>query len=94
MRTTTQEKLDHYLELLNQLKGKVSDEASAVRILGEIAKDERMDQMREDRESMNGEPATSKQLQYLKALGIQATPGLTKRQASKLIDNATNAEEG
>jgi phage gp16-like protein len=93
MKTSIQAKVDHYLELLEQLKGKVSDEGSAVRILSEIAKDERMDQMREEREGMNGEPATTKQLQYMKTLGVEIAPGLTKRQASKLIDHAAMGQE-
>ena len=78
---------------MNEIKAKVSDEASAVRILGEVAKDVRMEQMREEREVMNGEPATIKQLQYLKSLGVQIAPGLTKKQASRLIDNASTGQE-
>ena len=93
MRASMQERVDHYLELLEQLKGKVSDEGSAVRILSEISKDVRMEQIKEEREGMNGEPATMKQLQYLKTLGIQVSPGLTKRQASRLIDNAAMGQE-
>ena len=93
MKASIQAKVDHYLELLEQLKGKVSDEGSAVRILSEIAKDERMDQMREERELMNGEPATGRQLQYLKTLGIQIAPGLTKKQASKLIGHGAMGQE-
>ena len=93
MKASIQAKVDHYLELLEQLKGKVSDEGSAVRILGEIAKDERMSQMREERESMNGEAATTKQLQYLRTLGVEIAPGLTKKQASRLIDNAASGPE-
>jgi len=93
MNSNTQSKVDHYLELLNALKEKVSDEGNAVRILAEISKDQRMDQMREERESMNGEPATTKQLQYLKTLGVQVAPGLTKKQASRLIDGAATGRE-
>jgi hypothetical protein len=52
-----------------------------------------MEQIREEREGMNGEPATMKQLQYLKTLGMQVSPGLTKRQASRLIDNAAMGQE-
>lgn len=93
MKASIQAKVERYLEVLNEIKGKVEDEGSAVRILSEIAKDERMDQMREDREMMNGEPASMRQLQYLKTLGIQIAPGLTKKQASKLIDNAAMGQE-
>jgi len=93
MKASIQAKVDQYLELLQQLKSKVSDEGAAVRILNEVAKDVRMEQIREEREGMNGEPATMKQLQYLKTLGMQVSPGLTKRQASRLIDNAAMGQE-
>ena len=93
MKTNIQTKVDNYLEILNEIKAKVSDEGSAVRILSEVAKDVRMEQIREERESMNGEPATTKQLQYLKTLGVQVNPGLTKRQASRLIDNAAMGQD-
>lgn len=93
MKANIQTKVESYLEILNEIKAKVSDEASAVRILGEVAKDVRMEQMREEREGMNGEPATAKQLQYLKTLGVQVAPGVTKKQASRLIDNATTGQD-
>ena len=92
MKPSMQTKLEHYLELLNVIKSKATDEATAVTILGEIAKDERVDQMREEREIRNGEPATRRQLEYLKALGVQVKPGLTKREASMLIDEAIEKE--
>jgi len=51
-----------------------------------------MDQMREEREVRNNGPATSRQLGYLNVLGVETTPGLTKREASRLIDGAVAKE--
>ena len=83
-----QARLDHYLGLLKEIKGQVSDEQTAVRILGEVAKDERMQQIRHERESANAGPATQKQIDYLKSLGVKVKSGLTKSDASAMIDEA------
>ena len=48
--------------------------------------------MREEREVRNNGPATSRQLGYLNVLGVETTPGLTKREASRLIDGAVAKE--
>ena len=52
-------------------------------IVSEVAKDERMEQIKEDR---NGHPATAKQLPFLKGLGVEIPAGLSKKEASVLID--------
>ena len=89
MNTSTQAKLDQYLDLYDEIKQKVrGDERAALMMLQELTKDRRMEEIREERELKNGEPVTSKQLEYLKVLGVEITPGLTKKQASILIDNA------
>ena len=36
----------------------------------------------------NGEPATGKQIAYLRNLGVKAPKGLSKQEASALIDEA------
>ena len=68
------------------IKDKTGDERIAMTMMQEISKDRRMDEMREEREIKNGEPVTTKQLKFMKKLGIEAQPGLTKKQASMLID--------
>jgi len=85
MKTTVEARLEHYLDLLEEIKDKVGDELFALRILGEIAKDERMEQIREERNNRT-EPATTRQLQFMKRLGIEVPPGCTKAEASRLID--------
>ena len=81
-------KLDEYVGLLGELKAKVQDEQTAARILSEIARDLRMEQISRERGRSPGSNglATSAQLGYLKRLNVQVTPGLTKQQASALID--------
>ena len=81
-------KVDKYFDLLAEIKTKVQDELAAVRILSEIARDLRMEQISKERGRNGGSDglATSAQLRYLKRLGVQVTPGLSKQQASALID--------
>jgi hypothetical protein len=88
MENALQPKIDNYLDLLDKIKAKVQDERTAVSLLSEICKDNRMEQMRKEREQQASEPASRKQIQYLKKLGvdIHEYPKLTKEQASKLID--------
>ena len=83
---------EKYIALFDEIKKRVGDERIAQTILSEVNKDRRMSVMKEEREEKNGEPATAKQLQYLKNLGVETTPGLTKKQASILIDNALDKE--
>jgi hypothetical protein len=85
--------VDKYLELFQEIRQKVGDDIVARTVMQEVAKDRRMDEIREERELRNGEPATTRQVQYLKRLGVELAPGLTKKQASLLIDNALAEEE-
>ena len=62
-------KVEKYLETFGEIRNKVADDRVALAILTETAKDRRMDEMREEREARNGEPATTRQLQFLKKLG-------------------------
>ena len=84
------EKLDTYINLYNEIKEKVQDEQLAATILKEIAKDRRMMEIAAKNNGSANEPATPKQIGYLKKLGVKIEPGLTKQKASELIDNAVN----
>ena len=88
MKETMKAKLEEYLGLMNELKGKVADEQTAARIMSEIARDLRMEQISKERGRSGGSNglATPAQLRYLKKLNVQVTTGLTKQQASALID--------
>ena len=102
MERTSQSELERYLKLLDSIKARVEDERTAVVILQELNKDRRMASIREERQNGNGhssanseqedQPATEKQLAYLRKLGASPSEGLTKHQASKLIDEALEKE--
>jgi hypothetical protein len=82
-----------YLEALQGIKQKVTDERTAMTILQEVNKDIRMAQIREERSAGPFEPkvevdypATGRQRSFLNRLGVRAPENLTKREASALID--------
>jgi len=83
-----QKRLNLYLEALEEARKRVGDEQVAIAIIHEVAKDVRMERMRMEREASNGQPATPKQLEYLKSLGVSAPEGVTKKEASRMIDEA------
>ena len=87
MEFNVQSKMDEYLELLEQIKQKTTDERTAVSVLQEISKDRRSVEIREERQAKNAEPATDKQKQFMKKLNIQFPENVTKHEASVLIDD-------
>lgn len=83
----TKQKLDSYVELLNEIKEKTeNDQTTAIAILAEVAKDQRMERMIEERQARNNEPATFKQKKFMDDLGIKYPRNVTKQEASELID--------
>jgi hypothetical protein len=91
MKFDVQSKLDEYLRLLEQIKQKTNDERTAVALLQEVSKDRRSAEIREERETKNGDtvdsqPATEKQKQFMKKLGIKFPATVTKQEASLMID--------
>lgn len=87
MKKNIQGKLDGYLQLLDGIRARVDDERTALALLQEISKDRRMEKIKEEQNSRNGnEPATGKQKNFMSRLGIEFADDITKRQASFLID--------
>jgi hypothetical protein len=91
MKFDMQSKLDEYLRLLEQIKQRTTDERTAVSLLQEVSKDRRSAEIREERETKNGDdtesqPATEKQKQFMKKLGIKFPATVTKQEASLMID--------
>lgn len=80
-----EQKLEGYLSILARIKTKVQDERTAVSLLQEISKDIRMEQIKEEREAKNGEPATDKQKKLMAELGIKCPKGITKKEASAML---------
>jgi len=87
MEANIQDKLDSYLELFEQIKQKTQgDDKIALSLLTEISKDRRMEEIRQEKEARNGEPATEKQKKFMKKLGMDCPKNATKKEASVLID--------
>ena len=91
MKFDVQSKLDEYLRLLEQIKQKTTDERTAVALLQEVSKDRRSAEIREERETkdshtVDSQPATEKQKQFMKKLGIKFPATVTKQEASLMID--------
>ena len=86
----------HYLKLFEEVKAKVSDDAVAMAIVEQVGKDSRVEKMSglrsgnvQGRTAEVGEqPATEKQLGFLRRLNVDIPAGLSKREASRLIDEA------
>lgn len=86
MDTETHQRLNGYVALFELISDKVDNDAATVAILQEMAKDRRAQQMREERESQNSRPATDRQKNFMKKLGIKFPVAVTKQEASVLID--------
>ena len=86
MEQNIKEKLDSYLELLNEINEKTQSEPEKIAILAEIAKDQRVERMIEEREARNNAPATFKQRKFMDDLGIKYPKSISKQEASALID--------
>jgi hypothetical protein len=61
-------------------------------IFQEMAKDIRGNQFRKEREQKANGSASEKQKAYLRRLGVEFSPGITREEASKLIDEAVERE--
>lgn len=88
-----QERMAHYLDLFEEVRNRTSSDAAAASIINQIGKDTRMQAIMDERRntpgSMNGNgdvPATTKQLSFMRQLGLDVPAGLTKKAASELID--------
>jgi len=86
MKFDMQSKLSEYMKLLEQIKQKTEDERTAVVLLQEVSKDRRSAEIREERGVEQNQPATDKQKNFMKKLGIKFPDTVTKQEASTLID--------
>ena len=86
MDESTKEKVADYLEVFNEIKKKTDDSTVAIALLSEICKDRRMQEIKEQKEANNNEPATSKQKRFMDDLGIKYPKTVSKKEASMLIE--------
>ena len=92
MKEEMQSKLDFYLEVFQEVKQRVNNDQVATAIVQELAKDARMVQQR-NQDAGQTDSATSMQIEYLKKLGVTIPMGLSKQEASGLIDSALARED-
>ena len=95
----TEQKIEAYVEIFEDAKRRVGNDEAAIAIVEQIGKDTRTAQIWAERNgngdgntlaaSSNGELATSKQIGYLKRLGVDVPKGMTKEDASQKIDELT-----
>ncbi len=86
------DRIGMYAAIVKQLTPMVED-VYGVAILHEIGKDLRCDRIMESRNAVfsgdnENQPATQKQIDYLKSLDVDIPKETTKKQASQLIDEA------
>ena len=100
MDTTTQQRIDGYLEVCERVKPVVKDAVIVAAVIEQYGKDSRCEMMMTCRSNGNGSgrsngngdaPATEKQVRFLKKLGVDMPDQCSKREASRLIDEAQAA---
>ena len=84
--------LMRYLELFAGVKQKVMNDTAAAAIFQEIARDRRMQHIKPERGADGEVPATDKQIGYLKKLGVDIPPKLSKQKASEILDQLEAAK--
>ena len=97
MDTATNARIDEYLEVYERVNTVVKSAEVTARIIEQIGKDTRCEWLMNGRSNGNGngrsnsngdEPASEKQIGFLKRLKVEVPAGLSKREASRLIDEA------
>ncbi len=87
-----EETIESYVRLLSELQTKTGDDATALALLQEIAKDRRGHEANGRNSGADG-PATEKQKAYLDRLKVEYADEISKAEASRLIDDALNEEQ-
>ena len=101
MKTEIQDSLKTYIEVFDEAKKCVNDDAVAAALVEQVGKDHRASQIRAERngnhaihengignDSNDDTPATEKQLAFLRRLGVDVDGDISKQRASELIDEA------
>jgi len=79
-----------YVELFDEISEKADNDNVAVAIFQEMCKDRRVEQMKQERNGNGGqkkdELASEKQKNFMKKLNLEFPEGISKKEASILID--------
>ena len=84
---TEKKSINRYVELYDAIQEKTPSDEVAIAILQEIGKDKMSKIIAEVR---GDEPATEKQKNYLKDLGVEFDDSITKKEASDKIEQSKN----
>ena len=79
--------INQYVELFDAIQEKTPGNEVTIAILQEIGKDRRSKGFADARDD---EPATEKQKNYLKDLGVEFEDSITKKEASDMIEECKN----
>ena len=79
------------MSILQELEGQVSDSATAIAVLQEIAKDRRTEHI--NGQKANGSGATQKQKSLLEKLNVVYDEEISKAEASQLLDQALQKDQ-
>ena len=91
-----QNRMTEYVDLFEEVRGKVGDDQIAVALVEQVGKDSRTELLRANRaassEDVDPTAATRKQIGFLKRLGVEVPAGVSKQDASELIDQAQDKQ--
>ncbi len=99
MDTEIKERIAYYLGLYGELREQCGSSEVAIAVLQQLGKDTRMAKIqnwekRNDENGTNGDmPATTKQLAFMRKLGLDIPTSVTKKEASALIDEEKRNRE-
>jgi hypothetical protein len=78
------DKIDEYVKLFDEIAMKTDNDQVALGLLKEICKDRRMNRLKSRGYNKDG-PATDKQKDFMRKLGIIFTEPISKKEASMLL---------
>lgn len=90
---TESQSIEYVVQLYDGIRELVSSDEVALGVLAEVCKGLRMQAIQAERSGHNGSAATEKQLEFLKDLGVKPKLGLTKEEATRLIDEALDKRD-
>ena len=88
-----QQDLDWYAEVYAAVAERVDDKTVAIALTQEMAKDRRSRKRAQEGGGNGTQEASEKQIRYLKKLGVDVEPGISKAEASRMIDEALGKSE-
>lgn len=91
MEFNIQDRVDEYIEIIDQIRPKVEPEEAAVAVLHEACKDRRSESFRKD-DKKSSNLATEKQKKLMRELKIRYPGDVSKIEASRMIDQYFESE--